>query len=123
METKVAVYESQVENYEKALHQEREESQIQLERERESSRRLMDELSQSKSNSESLKLKNTMLEAEISIKDATIKGHESELDAKTKALKERDTVVSGLSEQLIRVRENLSSKQQVSSQKHVLEEK
>ena len=51
--------------------------------------------------------------AELSTNVATIKKNESELEANMVALKEKDTIISGMSEQLTRVREYLSSKQQV----------
>ena len=75
--------------------------------------RLTDELSQLRLSNNSLSQKETTLEAEISIKDATILEKVSELAAKTEALEENRAIISGLSEQLTRVRERLSSNQQV----------
>ena len=74
--------------------------------ERESCRRLTNEISQSKT-----KISN--LEAESSRKDATIESKESELESKSRALEEKDSIISGMRQQLTRTREYLTSKQQV----------
>ena len=52
-------------------------------------------------------------DSELVRKDATIKMYKSELEANRQALEEKDAIISGMSEQLTRVREHLSSKQQV----------
>ena len=52
---------------------------------------------------------------ELARKDAIINLKNSDLETKTQALKDKDTIISGMSKQLTRVREHLSSKQQVSS--------
>ena len=115
LKNKIAIYETQVKNKEKTLQQEREK----LARERDLNRRLTSEntelqteICQYRTRSNSIKQN---LEADVSVKNATIERMNSELEAKTKALEEMEAVVSGLSEQLTRVRENLSLKQPVSS--------
>ena len=133
LSAKLAVCEALIETNDKTLQQEREESEtqiakletqmttqkeeyeIQLAMEREICRRLTVENRESKSTINSLKQKSLMLEANISRKDATITRKESELSAKTKTLEEKDVVISGLIKQLTRTREQLSSKQLVSS--------
>ena len=57
---------------------------------------------------------NLILEANISRNDATIARKEVELEASTKALEEKDSIVSGMREQLTKTTEFLSAKQQVS---------
>ena len=52
--------------------------------------------------------------AELSSNVATIKRKESELEAYTVALEEKNVIISRMSEQLTRIREHLSSMQQVS---------
>ena len=122
MKAKLKVFEVLIQSNEKTLRQQKEEYEIQLARERESCRRLVVENHESKSNINSLEHKNLMLKADIirkdatiTSKDATIASGESELNAKTKTLEEKGAIISGLSEQLTRTREHLSSKQQVSS--------
>ena len=51
---------------------------------------------------------------ELSRKDAIINIKKSELEASTVALKDKNVIISGMSEQLTRVRDHLSSKKQVS---------
>ena len=58
------------------------------------------------------------LEGETSRKTATVERKESELKAKTRALEEKEAIISGMREQLTKAREHLSSKQQVSC-KHI----
>ena len=73
------------------------------------------EISESVVNTSSLKHKISTLEAETSRKTATVKRKESELKAKTRVLEEKEAIILGMSEQLTRTREHLTSKQQVSS--------
>ena len=75
--------------------------------ERESCRRLTNEISQSKT-------KVSTLEAESSTKDATIERNKTELESKSRALEAKDSIISGMRRQLTRTREYLKSKQQVS---------
>ena len=51
----------------------------------------------------------------ISIRDAKITANSSEIEAKIRALQEKNAVISGMSEQLTKAREYLATKQQVSS--------
>ena len=51
--------------------------------------------------------------AQLSTNVAAIKRNESELEANTQTLKDKDAIISGMSEQLTRVRKYLTSKQQV----------
>ena len=126
LKTKISVYKSDIEDQEKALQHEREEFQFHQSREREQFetelarkteqvKMLTSELLQSRLSGNSLKHKNLTLEAKILRNAATIAANESELENKTKALEEKDAVVSGLSEQLTRAREFMSSKEHVSS--------
>ena len=139
--TTVAAYKEQIESNQQIIEQEREKflSQLtkerkeyydQLAKERESSQRsikenreLQNTISQSMTNASSLqqqisslKAELTERNAEISIKDTNIKCKASEIEANALAIKNKDAIISGMSEQLTRVREHLSSKQQVSGQ-------
>ena len=64
----------------------------------------------------SLKTELTEMNAELSIKNTSIKSKDFEIEKNTVALKEKEAIISGMNEQLTRVREHLSSKQQVSGQ-------
>ena len=55
------------------------------------------------------------LEANISRNDATIVRKEVELEANVRALKDKDSIISGIREQLTKTREYLAMKQQVSN--------
>ena len=112
LNTKVAVYKDQIDN-----------NDIIMQEQREKLKALMDEkhlleakISESVVNTASLKHKISTLEAETSRKTATVERNESELKAKMRALEEKEAIISGMSEQLTRAREHLSSKQQVSSE-------
>ena len=50
----------------------------------------------------------------VSVKDSAILRKESEIAAKTRALKKKDVIISKMDEQLTRAREYLATKQQVS---------
>ena len=89
------------------IAKQRKEYTSQLSSERESCRRLANEISQSKT-------KVSDLEAESSRKDVTIERKDSELESKSRALEEKDSIISGMRQQLTRTREYLTSKQQVS---------
>ena len=110
MNSKVAFYETQITDLEMQKAQtakQREDYAIQLASERESCRRLTNELSQSKT-------KVSSLESEGSRRDATIEGSTTELESKSRALEEKDSIISGMRQQLTRTREYLTAKQQVS---------
>ena len=124
LKEKLAGCEALIESNDRTMQHELEESKTQIaklemqmttqkgeyEKERESCRKLMVENRESKSSINSLKHKNSMLEADITRK-------ESELNTKTKTLEEKEAIISGLNKQLTRTREHLSSKQHVSSDK------
>ena len=118
LKTKVAVFEDQIENNDIIMHEQREEFKAEIEQIRAQVARLTDEKHQLESESvvstASLKHKISTLEAETSRKTATVERNESELKAKTRVLEEKEAIISGMSEQLTRAREHLSSKQQVS---------
>ena len=122
LKTKVAVYEDQIDNNNIIMQEHREEFKAEIEQTRAQVARLMDEkhqleaeLSESVVNTASLKHKISTLEAETSRKTATVERNVSELKAKTRALEEKEAIILGMSEQLTRAREHLSSKQQVST--------
>lgn len=71
------------------------------------------QLTREKASTESLKHKISELEAEISRKDASIEYMGIKLNARTKALEQKVTIITSLNEHLTRVREYLSSKKQV----------
>ena len=144
---KVALYETQIDGYDRALKKEKDDFEIhqarererfqtqimdleaqvakqrdgeeadcdaQLTRERESCRRLTGEILQSRTDMNSLHHMVSNLEVDTSRKDATIQRNDTELEAQSIALKEKDSVISGMREQLTKTREYLTSKQQVS---------
>ena len=114
LKAKAVVCEAQVKNIDKTLRQEKEQFGTWLAKERGVSRRLRIENHDLQCNINSLQHTNSTLEADISRKDAAIKRNESELEANTRLLREKDSVISGMSEQLTRARECLATRQQVS---------
>ena len=125
MNSKVTFYEDQIQNKEKAVKQEREEYatqlakqredyEIQLASERKCNKELSNEISRSKTNTNSLQEKVSTLEAESSRKDAVIERNRTELESKSRAVEEKDSIISGMRQQLITTREYLTAKQQVS---------
>ena len=122
MKTKIAVYESQIATGDKTLQEEREQFENQLDKETELCRSLTVENQELQSEishlgvvTNSLKHKHSILEAETSRKDATIERNEYELHIKTTALEESNAIISGMGEQIKRMREYLLSKHQVST--------
>ena len=109
--TKIALSDSQIENTEKILQREKELSRT-LACEISG---LQYEISELTANISSLQHVNSKLEVDISTKDATIVRKSAELEASIRNLKEKDTIIVGMNEQLTRVREYLTTKQQVSS--------
>ena len=77
------------------------------------------EISRSVTETNALKHKVSTLEGETSRKTATIERNESELKAKTRALEEKEGIISGMREQLTKAREHLTSKQQVSCEHNI----
>ena len=103
------------------LERDRHELEVQKEKESESKERLAGEirdlqskLSHSETNVSSLERTNSKLEASISRQDATIVRKGAEFDAHVRVLKEKDTIISGMNEELTKTREYLTTKQQVS---------
>ena len=76
--------------------------------------RLEGEITHSRTRIITLERTNSTLEANISRNDATIARKEVELEASVEALEEKDSIISGMREQLTKTREFLSAKQQVS---------
>ena len=126
--------------YEIRLRKEREQSEVQLVKERqqyeaqlanerEANRKLMaagldlqSELSKSRSEITTLQDTNSKLQSDIIEKDTTIqinyassKRKDSELEAKSRFLEEKDATISAMSGQLTKTREYLTTKQQVST--------
>ena len=100
--------------------------ETQLAKEREANRKLMadvrnlqSELSESRSEITILQDTNSRLQSDIIEKDTTnyasSKRKDSELEAKSRALEEKDATISAMSEQLTKTREYLATKQQVST--------
>ena len=100
--------------------------ETQLAKEREANRKLMVdirdlqfELSESRSEITILQDTNSRLQSDIIEKDTTnyasSKRKDSKLEAKSRALEEKDATISAMSEQLTKTREYLATKQQVST--------
>ena len=106
-------YEAQIAKQREDFTKQREDYEAQLASEGESNRRLSNEISQSRTNTNFLQEKVSNLDAESSIKDATIERKDSELESKSRALEEKDSIISGMRQQLTRTREYLTAKQQV----------
>lgn len=116
------------EYYETQLVKEKMQFEVQLTKEREAGQRLANEnhdlqseVSKSRTKIDSLQCTNSTLEADVTLKDVTISKKDaaiirkdSELEAKARVLQEKDALISGMSEQLTRARECLTSTQQVS---------
>ena len=120
--SKVAAYKAQIESIEKTLVQEREESEKersafenQLEKERQLTSELKKEIYESNRSLKFLRHKSSMLEAEISRKDAMLENKTSEIEAKTRTLEKKDSLISQMNGQLRKMREHLISHQQVST--------
>ena len=140
LKAKVAISEAQTENTDKTLKQEREgfaaqlvkernksaaereQLETQLAKERELSRalqseisELMSEISKSMSRINSLQHTNSKLEDDISRKDVAIVRKSTELEACARNSQKKDSIISGMKEQLTKAREFLTTKQRVSS--------
>ena len=126
--------ENEKQAYEKVLQRERQKHQEMLEEHQRECQRKETELHESRkvcselknSNSalrvesltstvkiESLQSTVSTLEERLAAKEASVSGKDSELEAKTKALKEKDVIISGVARQLTRARECLAIRQQV----------
>ena len=121
-------YEAQLAQERKLLEtksaKEREQFEMLLTNEREVSKRLVVENHHLQSEISKLESKinsvqgtsSTLNGADIALASSrTIERKDSEIEAKTRALQEKDVIISGMSEQLTRAREYLASKQQVST--------
>lgn len=122
LKSKVELYESQIENNTITVLQGKEQFEMQLVKEEEVARRLMvenhdlqSELSKSRLKINSLEHVNSSLEMHNAAKSASVKRKDSIIEAKTRALQQKDAIISGMSEKLTRAREYLATKQQVSS--------
>ena len=120
--SKVVLHETQLENHARKRIDEREQFDIQLEKEREVNKRLIvenydlqSEVSKSRSKLCTLQQINSSLEADIAKKRMYIKRKDCEAEAKSKALQDKDAVISSLSEQLTNMRAYLATNQQASS--------
>ena len=136
LKSKIIALEAQIENNAKIMlqeqeqheiheiqsRQERQEFEAQLEKEREANRKLVANLSKSKSEITILQHTKSKLQSDIiandtiiQLKDAAAKRKDSQLEANSKALEEKDATISAMSEQLTKAREHLATKQQVSA--------
>lgn len=52
-------------------------------------------------------------EADIAIRDGAIRRSQTELKARARVLQEKDSIISGMSEQLTKAREHLATRKQV----------
>ena len=125
--TTIASCKDQIEFYQRLVQQEREQFMTQLTMEREEHSKQMESychvtkeniklkatISESMTNSNSLKQQISSLSAELLRKDAEIATKALEIKANARTIEEKDAVISGMDQQLIRIREHLSSKQQV----------
>ena len=111
--------------YEAQLTKERQQYEVQLAKEREANRKLMADVrdlqSESRSEITTLQDTNSRLQSYITEKDMTIqinyassKRKDSQLEAMSRALEEKDATIAAMNEQLTKTREYLTTKQQVS---------
>ena len=132
MKTKVALFEDQIENTEKILKQEREtfsklitgqknqltvereQLEIEITKEKELRKAMQAEMSELKLQLISFQHTNLKLKADISRKDTDTTRKAIELEVNDRALREKDAIISGLKEQLTKIREYLTTKKQVS---------
>ena len=123
LEAEITVLEIQLTDLETDVRNQREKHRVQIDNyriqllvnERESCRRLTSENSLSKADANCLQQKVSSLEIESSKKDVTIKRKDNELEINRIALEENRSVIVGITQQLTRAREYLTSKRQVSS--------
>ena len=108
----IAIYEAQIESNEAFKVQQVRESGTHMTNISEQSQDLHTEISKSKLN---LLQKVSTLEAEMSKQCAMVTTKETELGIMSRALEEKDFIISALTNQLSRAREYLSSKEQVSA--------
>ena len=133
LKVKAGALEIQIENNVQFLLQEREKSarrlieeqeqhEIQIAKEREAHRKLVADYQDLRSEVIALHDANSQLQYDIIEKSTTIqleeasgKRKDSELEANSRALQEKDDIISAMSEQLKKARQYLTAKQQVST--------
>ena len=114
LKAKSALDQAQLQHIDKTILQEREKFEKQLDNERTVSRRLTIENHTLQSTIDALQHTNSNLEFTLSRKDATLQRNHLEIETKNKALEEKDAAISDMSEQQIKTKEYLATKQQVS---------
>ena len=125
LKSNLEALESQVENNAKTMLQEREQSARRLTEEREQCeirlRKLMANVRDLQSELTTLQDTNSRLQSDITEKDTAIqinyassKRKDSELEAMSRVLEEKDATIAAMNEQLTKTREYLTTKQQVS---------
>ena len=114
LKTKIAAYEDQIEENDKIVQNQRGEFETKQESDRREIAALTNEKLRLESEIYRSVTETNTLKHKISRKTATVERNESELKAKTRALEEKEAIISGMREQLTKAREHLSSKQQVS---------
>ena len=122
LKSKAALDEIQMENKDRILLQEREQFETQLAKERKENRKLIVENCNLQSKVDSLQQANSVLQSNVLEKDSTIARREAtnkrkdlEIEAKTTTLREKDAIISELSEHLTKTRECLATNHSVSN--------
>ena len=113
LKAKAVLDQAQLQHIDKTILQERDTFEKQLENERTESRRLTIENHTLQSTIDALQHTNSNLEFALSRKDATLQRNHVEIESKNKALEEKDAVISDMSDQQIKTKEYLATKQQV----------
>ena len=132
LRSKITLYEAQMVNKDR-IEQETEQSDVQLKEEKETidepvaqengesavrlSRMFTKKLQSLQSEVSRTRTKANALqhryESDIAIRDGAIKRSQTELKARARVLQEKDSIISGMSEQLTKAREHLATKKQV----------
>ena len=134
LKANVVLYEAQIEHIESTLKQlkiqqtkEREEFDIQLSNERQTSQKLSAEnldlrsevikfkvaVNSAQSKISSLEADNALKDFALSQKDASLKRNAAEISAKSKVIQSKDAIISQMQEQLTKMREYLTTSRQV----------
>ena len=126
LKSKASLDETQMENKDRIILQERKQFETQLAKEREVSKRLLVENCDLQSEIDSLQHASAVLQSSavekdsaIARKEATTKRKDLEIEAKTAALREKDAIITELSDQLTKTREYLATNQSVSIHKNL----
>ena len=108
------------EQYEIRLRKERQYSDLQIAKEREANRKLIVNYTKLQSEVNAVRDINSKLQSDIikrdstiQMKDASTKRKDSENEARSRALEEKDAIISAMNEQLTKAREYLTTTQQV----------